>query len=75
MDINSPTHTCLSARSHLVLFSNRTFQTAFMLAEGSVHRLCGITWRKFEQLAQKYVPTSLKVLKCKHPQFHMFHSN
>lgn len=69
-------HTCACQQGlTFFLFSNRTFQTAFMLAEGSVRRLCGITWRRFEQLAQKYVPTSLKVLKCKHPQFHMFHSN
>lgn len=43
----------LSARFYPVLFSNRTFPTAFRLVEGSVHRLCGITWRRFEQLAQK----------------------
>lgn len=52
-DKNKSTYKYLSARFYPVLFSNRTFLTAFRLVEGSVHRLCGITWRRFEQLAQK----------------------
>lgn len=52
-DKNESTYKYLSARFYPVLFANRTFQTAFRLGEGSLHRLCGITWRRFEQLAQK----------------------